>query len=253
MSRITDFFGLSFIDFGWNDVFDIGIVAFMLYSLYQLMRGTIGLRIFIGLLVLYALNVVVAAFEMTMLQALFGGLNQILLIAILILFQPEIRRILLLLGQTPVFSKRTSPQLEFAKEITEACIQMARLKMGALLVFAKNNPLGTYLQTGTPLDAQITKDLLLSIFNPKSPLHDGAVIIENQLVRAARCILPVSQNQNIPDHLGLRHRSAIGLTEENDALVVVVSEERGQISVVSGGVILRVNGEELQQWLLQLH
>ena len=135
-------FGLSFIDFGWNDFFDIGIVAFIMYSLYQLMQGTIGLRIFVGLLVLYGLNVIVAAFEMTMLKTIFGGLNQILLIAIIILFQPEIRRILLLLGQTPAFSKRNHPQAAFVREITEACSQMARLKIGALLVFSKNNPLG---------------------------------------------------------------------------------------------------------------
>jgi diadenylate cyclase len=247
-----DFFGLSFLDFGWNDIFDIGIVAFILYSLYQLMQGTIGLRIFIGLLVLYGLNVIVAAFEMTMLQTLFGGLNQILLIAIIILFQPEIRRILLVLGQSTAFSKRQDPKAEFVKEITDACTQMAKMKIGALIVFTKSNPLGTYMQTGTMLDAQVSKDLLVSVFNPKSPLHDGAVIVENQLIRAARCILPVSQNENIDPNLGLRHRSAIGLTEESDALVVVVSEERGQISVVSGGVILKVSPKELEQWLLQL-
>jgi diadenylate cyclase len=215
------------------DLVEIGLVAWVLYRLYQWMRGTIAVQIFVGILALYLIQVLVTAANMTMLQALFGSLSEVFVLAVIILFQPEIRRLLLLVGQNPLVRRfMSSPaQEERISEIVAAVSEMSGRKIGALIAFERTAGLRSYVETGAQLHAQISRDLLLTIFYSQNPLHDGAVIVRAGRLEAARCILPVSANMTLASDLGLRHRAAIGLTEQTDAIVVVVSEETGRISV----------------------
>jgi diadenylate cyclase len=222
------------------DVIEIALVAYILYKLYLLMRGTLAVSIFLGLMGIYLAQVVVSYFQMTMLQALFSSLNEIAVLTIIILFQPEIRRVLLLLGQTP-FLRRfvTSPaQRELITEVASAVDEMSRRHIGALIVFERSTGLRNYIETGEEIQAKVSRDLLVTIFYAQNPLHDGAVIIQNRRIEAARCILPVSTSMRLGTHLGLRHRAAVGLTEQTDAFVVIVSEETGHISVSENGELI---------------
>ncbi len=236
------------------DLIEIGLVAWILYKLYQWMRGTIAVQIFVGVLALYLIQVLVTAADMTMLQALFGSIGDVFVLAVIVLFQPEIRRLLLLVGQNPLVRRfMSSPaQEERISSIVAAVNEMSERKIGALIAFERSAGLRGYIETGAQLHAYITRDLLLTIFYSQNPLHDGAVIVRNGRIEAARCILPVSANMNIASDLGLRHRAAIGLTEQTDALVVVVSEQTGVISVsVEGRLERNVTSGDLRLKLLQ--
>ncbi|MFQ5569676.1 MAG: diadenylate cyclase CdaA [Rhodothermales bacterium] len=219
------------------DLAEIGLVAFLFYRLYLLMRGTIAVPIFVGLLSIYLLQFLVDWLEFTILQALFGSLSEIFVLTIIILFQPEIRRVLLMVGQNPFLRRLlTSPaQQELITEITAAVGQMSQKRIGALIVFARSTGLRNYIETGELIQAKVSRGLLVTIFYAQNPLHDGAVIVQNRRIEAARCILPVSTSMRLNPHLGLRHRAAVGLTEQTDAFVVVVSEETGHISVAESG------------------
>lgn len=222
------------------DLIEIALVAYLLYKLYQLMRGTLAVSIFLGLMAIYIVQVLVSFFEMTMLQALFSALNDIAVLTIIILFQPEIRRVLLLLGQNP-FLRRfvTSPaQQELIAEVVAAVDVMSRSRIGALIVFERTTGLRSYIETGELIQAKVSRDLLITVFYAQNPLHDGAVIIQDRRIEAARCILPVSTSMRLSPHLGLRHRAAVGLTEQTDAFVVIVSEETGHISVSQNGELI---------------
>lgn len=236
------------------DLIEIGIVAYVLYKLYQLMRGTIAVQIFFGVLVLYLIQVLVTAADMTMLRVLFSSVSEVFVLAVIILFQPEIRRLLLLLGQNPLIRKFvTSPaQEEMLEEVTTAITEMSKQHIGALIAFERSTGLRSYIETGAPIHAKVTRDLLITIFYSQNPLHDGAVIIRNRRIEAARCILPVSTNMRLSPHLGLRHRAAVGLTEQTDAFVIIVSEETGRISVAENGVLTSgLTGGELLSRLTQ--
>jgi len=236
------------------DLIEIGIVAYVLYKLYQLMRGTIAVQIFFGVLVLYLIQVLVTAADMTMLRVLFSSVSEVFVLAVIILFQPEIRRLLLLLGQNPLIRKFvTSPaQEEMLEEVTTAVTEMSKQHIGALIAFERSTGLRSYIETGAPIHAKVTRDLLITIFYSQNPLHDGAVIIRNRRIEAARCILPVSTNMRLSPHLGLRHRAAVGLTEQTDAFVIIVSEETGRISVAENGVLTSgLTGGELLSRLTQ--
>lgn len=219
------------------DILEIILVAYVLYKLYQLMRGTIAVQIFIGILALYIIQLLVTAADMTILQALFGSISEVFVLAVIILFQPEIRRLLLLLGQNPLVRRfmRSPVRQETIEEIVCAIGDLSDRRIGALIVFERSSGLRNYIETGTQLHAQVSRDLLVTIFYSQNPLHDGAVIIRDTRIEAARCILPVSTNMKISSKLGLRHRAAVGLTELTDAFVIVVSEESGQISLASNG------------------
>jgi diadenylate cyclase len=224
-----------------TDLAEIAIVAFILYKLYQLMRGTIAVQIFIGIVALYVMQVLVSALNMTMLRVLFGAVSEVFVLAVIILFQPEIRRVLLLLGQNPLVRRfvRTAPaQDEMINEIVASVTMMSRQRIGALIVLARSTGLRSYIETGAQLHARVTRDLLVTIFFAQNPLHDGAVIIQNQRLEAARCILPVSTSMKVSPHLGLRHRAAVGLTEQTDAFVIIVSEETGNISLAENGTLI---------------
>ena len=236
------------------DLIEIALVAYLLYKLYVLMRGTLAVSIFLGLMAIYLVQVVVSYFQMTMLQALFSALNEIAVLTVIILFQPEIRRLLLLLGQNPLLRRFvTSPaQQELITEVVAAVEEMSKKHIGALMVFTRGTGLRSYIETGEMIHAVVSSDLLVTIFYSQNPLHDGATIIQNRRIEAARCILPVSNSMRLSPHLGLRHRAAVGLTEQTDAFVVIVSEETGHISVSENGeLISNLSLNEFRQHLTE--
>lgn len=239
-------FQIGFLSFNLVDVIDIFFVTILLYQVYKLMKGSIAIRVFIGFLLLYLIFLVVRAAEMELLTAILGQFMGVGVIAVIILFQPEIRKFLLIIGKTTSFSKENlfknfpwkknhkDPELNVTP-IIEASKTLGATNTGALIVFSKFSGLKFYADSGDRIDGIISKRLLLAIFNKYSPLHDGAVIIHNGRIVAARCILPVSDQEDLPAQFGLRHRAAIGMSEATDTLVLVVSEETGQLSIVRGG------------------
>jgi len=243
---------LEIIDFGIGDAIEIVIVAYVLYQLYRLMRGTIAVQIALGLGALFLLQFVVELADMTVLTTVFSYFNQVFVLAVIIIFQPEIRRLLLLLGKNPIIQRfvATTDQDEIIDEAVGAVEEMSDEQMGALIAFQRSTGLRSYVETGKLLEAEVSRDLLLTIFHGQNPLHDGAVIINNRRVEAARCILPVSTSMKLSPQLGLRHRAAVGLTEQTDAFVVVVSEETGDISVSrDGALISNITPEEFRTYL----
>ncbi|MDO1447384.1 diadenylate cyclase CdaA [Rhodocytophaga aerolata] len=255
-------FSIGFLQISWVDVIDISLVTYLLYQLYKLMRGSVAIKVFLGFLSIYLSYLIVKAAEMELLTAILGQFMGVGVIAALILFQQEIRKFLLLIGKSTVFNnehlfsfpwRRALSEKQISiTPIVEAAKTMSAANTGALIVFARDSELKFYTDSGDELDAIISKRLLISIFNKYSPMHDGAVIIVKNRIKAARCILPVSENDALPASFGLRHRAAIGLTEITDAVVLVVSEETGQISlVVNGRVMHNLSGQELRNKLNQ--
>lgn len=224
-----------------SDLVEILVVAYILYKLYGLMRGTIAVQILVGLGVLFAVQVASSWAEMRVLSSLFGTIGEVFVLAVIILFQPEIRRLLLLIGQTNPFVRRyvggSSIKEAVLEDVMEAVDSMSAQRIGALLVFERSAGLREWVEPATKLGASISKDLLLSLFYDKNPLHDGAVVIRGSEVVAARAILPVSSNMKLDPNLGLRHRAGLGITEQTDALVVIVSEETGRVSIAEYGVL----------------
>lgn len=251
-------FSIGFLEITWVDIVDIGLVSILLYQVYKLMKGSVALSIFFGFLTLYLIFLVVKAAEMELLSAILGQFMGVGVLAVIILFQPEIRKFLLLVGKTTAFKRENFFKNFWKKDdkddrinvtpIIDASKSLSGSNTGALIVFSKNSPLKFYAESGDTIDAMVSKRLLLAIFNKYSPLHDGAVIIyENRLI-AARCILPVTERDNLSAEFGLRHRAAIGMTEITDTLVVVVSEETGQMSAVRNGEIFHnLSAKELRK------
>ena len=252
----------DFVSFRIVDVLDILIVAFLLFELYKLTKGTAAVKIFWMLALIYVIWKVVAYFHFTMLSDLMGELVSVGVLAVLILFQPEIRKFLIYLGDGRIvrfFSDRfakqtkTSSYIEEIEAVKSACRHMSATKTGALIIFARQTPLNEFLNTGEIIDAKPSAELLENIFFKNSPLHDGAVIIKNHRIAAARCILPVSKNRDLPQEVGLRHRSALGATEFTDAIAVVVSEQTGNISICRDGTLTRdLTSSSLRQMLEEI-
>ncbi|MCY4159121.1 MAG: diadenylate cyclase CdaA [Bacteroidetes bacterium] len=234
------------------DLFEILLVAVVFYRLYMTMRGTLAVSLFVGLLGFLFIQFLVQVTGMKVLQSMFSALNDIYVLAAIIVFQPEIRRILILLGQTPLLRRILTPvaKAEIVPEIVAAVSKICQQQQGALIAFKRASGLRSYIETGETLQAAISSNLLVSVFNPVSPLHDGAVIIADNRIEAVRCILPVSRSKRLGQQFGTRHRAAVGLTEETDAFVVVVSEETGKISVAEQGVMISgLTIEELESHL----
>jgi uncharacterized protein (TIGR00159 family) len=236
---------IGFLDVTWIDAFEVLFLTFLFYQLYKLMRGTVALKIFIGSVSIYMAYLVFKALEMQLLTAIFSRIVGVGVIALIVLFQPEIRRFLLMLGRNTFLDGSTSYKLFGNKanlfdlsQVVEAIKSLASSNTGALIVFTRTSDLKYYIETGEFLDSTISRKLLLSIFNKYSPLHDGSVIVSEGRIKAARCILPVSESDDIPTHLGLRHRSALGITEHSDALVVIISEETGNVSLCDHGILI---------------
>lgn len=239
----------AFISIRIIDIIDILLVAYLMYQIYILIKGTAAFNIFVGILIFYFLYVLVSVFNMELLSSILGQVISVGVIALMIVFQQEIRRFLLYIG-TRYFSKdsfsverllsinvKSRPKVKY-KSIYKACVRMSNSKTGALIVIARRSNLSIYAETGDLLNANTTSRLIESVFLKNSPLHDGAIIIEGDIIRAARCVLPVSENFNLPPHYGMRHRAGLGMTENTDALVIVVSEETGNISVADAGVMI---------------
>lgn len=249
-----------FIDFGVKDFIDIFLVAFLLYYTYKLMKASGSINVFVGILVFILIWLVVSqVLEMRLLGSIFDKLVSVGVLALIVLFQDEIRRFLLTLGS----HKRASGLVRFLtgnkKEQVEkgdimpivlACLNMSKQKVGALIVIEKSIPLDDIIRTGEMIDANINQRLIENIFFKNSPLHDGAMVISHKRIKAAGCILPVSHSLDIPKELGLRHRAALGVSQETDAYAVIVSEETGAISVAHRGEFhLRLSAEELERIL----
>lgn len=246
---------MGFINFEIIDFIDILVVAIIMYQIFRLTRGTNALRIVAGILIVYILWVVVRALHMELLSLILGQIIGVGVIALLIVFQPEVRRFLFLLGsqysnrgQTfigRIFrGKSRAADLEWIDPIVDACSDMAVTNTGALIVIARNVNLINYIEQGQKVDAVISSGLIKSIFFRNSPLHDGAIIIADERIAAAKCILPVTDKE-LPIEYGTRHRAAIGMAEVSDALVVIVSEERGTIAIARKGSV-RKNMTPLQ-------
>lgn len=243
-------FKIGFLEVGWVDLIDISLVAVLLYQVYKLIRGSLAMNIFLGILALYLIYLIVKAAQMELLATILGQFMGVGVLAMIILFQPELRKFLLLIGRTTEINRedffktitnwRQAPGEDFdITELTEALKTLKATRTGALIVFTRDIELKFYTETGVPLNAEITKSLILSIFNKHSPLHDGAIIIHKGKINAARCVLPVSENDNLPTHYGLRHRSAIGMSELTDTLVIAISEETGRLILARNGKYLR--------------
>ncbi len=246
---------LFFID--WKDIIDIFLVAYLIYAFYNLIRGTAAINIFVGILALYLIWKVVESLGLNMLSEILGQFIGVGVIALIIVFQQEIRRFLLLLGSRR-FIKDKKNNFLFKKilkadkkteyqGLVRACEEMAKDKCGALIIIATDKDKLLDIQdTGVNIDAYISKDLLMNIFFKNAPMHDGAVIIHGNKIKAAKCILPVSQNEDLPDDMGLRHRAAIGISEDTEILGIIVSEQTGKISIAKNGKITRgVSAEQL--------
>ena len=237
------------------DIIDILLVAFLMYQIYLLIKGSIAIYIFITVLAFWALWWLVKD-NLILLGSILGQIISVGVIAVIVVFQPELRRFLVLFG-TRYLSKsgitldNLFPSSSSLKRdlpinaIVKACINMAKNRTGALIVIKRKSPLDVYEQSGDILEAMISSRLIESVFNKYSPLHDGSMIINIDKIRAARCVLPVSDNFELPANYGLRHRAAIGLTEETDALVIIISEETGEISLAEAGRIKRVDTKVL--------
>jgi len=241
-------FALSFLKFGISDAVDILLVAILMYWLYRLLRGTGAVKVFFGIFIVFIIWTVARYFHLTMFADILGKIFSVGLVALIVIYQPEIRKFLTYIGNTrftKFIENRRNKQLsaeDYAEDIdsiVRACKRMASSKTGALIVVARTTPLYDYLQTGEKIDSLISRELLENIFFKNSPLHDGAVIIKDHRIAAARCILPVSKEDDLPTDLGLRHRSAIGSTQFTDALAIVVSEQTGQISLCEQGKLTR--------------
>ncbi len=235
------------------DLIDILVVSLIIRQLYMWMKGTIAAQIFLGLLFIVLLSFVSGLVNLKLLNWLLRLVSDVWIIAFIILFQPELRRLLMLVGNNPVFRLIFKPSVTAViDEIIEAVGEMSQKQIGALIVIPRQTGIRSIIETGVPIQAKVTKELLLTIFFPRSPLHDGAVVISGDRVEAAACTLPLSAQSRIGNFLlGTRHRAALGLSEISDAIVIVVSEETGTISIAEAGKLTRgLSPEGLRKKLL---
>ncbi|HPI11785.1 MAG TPA: diadenylate cyclase CdaA [Catalimonadaceae bacterium] len=238
---------IGFLELRWIDIVDVLLVGYLMYQIYKLIRGSVALKIFIGIISIYVIFQIVSSLGMEMLSGILGQFVGVGGLAALILFQQEIRKILLLIGKSSfiseeglfrnIFSGSANRDHLQLMPVIDAAKALSQSHSGALIAFARSTELKFYAETGDSIDAVLSKRLLQTIFVKTSPLHDGAVIISKGRIKAARCILPVSENQDLPPNFGLRHRSALGLSEMTDAVVLVVSEETGQMSIAHDGIL----------------
>ena len=250
--------------FGIKDIIDIVLVALMLYYIYRLMKESRSLNVFIGIMLFIVMWLFVSQIlEMKLLGSIMDKLVSVGVLALIVLFQEEIRKFLYNLGANrrmrslmKLFSsgghRKENAEKETIMPIVMACMSMGKRKVGALIVIERSAPLDDIVDTGDVIDAAINQRLIENIFFKNSPLHDGAMIIWKKRIRAAGCILPVSHNVDIPKELGLRHRAAMGISQESDAIAIIVSEETGRISVaITGEFRLRLSAEQLESILTQ--
>jgi diadenylate cyclase len=247
---LTLLFYINFINFRITDAIDILLVAIILYLAYNLVKGTSAINIFVGLAFIYFAYIVIRAFDLQLLASILGKFVNVGVIAVMIVFQQEIRKFLLYIGSNEFIRNKnwkgifkfysvndeTSIDLDI-DAVVDACFRMSETKTGALIVIARKSDLKFFIATGDLVDSGLSSRMLENIFYKNSPLHDGAVIILDNRIVAARCVLPVTEKENFPAHFGMRHRAAVGLTENTDALAIAVSEQTGAVSLTMNGEI----------------
>jgi diadenylate cyclase len=237
----------------WQDLFDIVLLSLIFYRILLLIRGTRTIPMLMGFVLLLALYLVSLILNLEATQLLLDNLGQSLVLVLVVLFQTDIRNALAQIGVFTLFREGNQQKRDVVDSILQACLVMTEKRIGALIVFEQEVGLKNYSDRGTQLNATVSEPLLLSIFHPSSPLHDGAVIINTKGdLLAAHCILPVSMNSRLSSFLGTRHRAAIGLTEETDAAVLIVSEERKEISLSYRGQLIRGANEDIRKALLEV-
>jgi len=248
-------FSVKFISFTVWDIIDILIVYFVFYKLYKFFKGSRASYMLGGLVLIFVFSFVARVVNLQAISWLLGQLQTVWVIAFVIIFQPEFRRLLFYLGQNRLIRRlMKEPVSRTIDVVVEAVEELVRRKWGGLIVLAKEAGTKHLKEYGTSLNAELSPGLIVSIFNPSSPLHDGAVVIKNEIVEAAGCILPLSENPDLDPILGTRHRAALGASEESDAVVVVVSEETQKISVAYKGVLYRsVDIDNLKELLTTLY
>lgn len=240
-------------NFRVQDAFDIGVIAFLAYRTLDLIRGTRAARMLLGLGVVFVVFFLSQAFDLYTVNWVLDTFLSSILLVIVVIFQSDIRRALTQVGSGPFFAGDHGLQRGDIDEVVRAAVTMATKRIGGLVVFERDVGLSEYIEGGTTIDAAISRELLLSIFHTTSPIHDGALIISERRVAAAGCFLPLTTNPNVSKALGTRHRAAIGVTEETDAVVLVVSEEDGRISLVTDGRLTRdLDAANLRDRLEQL-
>ena len=252
---MTELFHIGFLSFTLVDLIDVSLTAFILYWVYRALRGTVAIQILVGLVVLIALSFIVNSINMKALSWMVNAITGIWLLAFIVLFQPELRRLLTALTRTRLFRLFVRSSLnQTIDEVIDAVREFSEKHVGALIVFSKLTNIRTAVESGILLQAVVSTELLTSIFNVRSPLHDGAVILDGQIIVAARCILPLSNTMKSGNrNLGTRHRAALGLSEVADVVVVVVSEETGSISIaVDGEMNIDVPMSSLREKLTSL-
>ena len=246
-----ELFKLWIVPVTWIDLLDIAVVTIIFYRAYLVIRGTTASRMLMGLILILIVSIAVQALNMSGMIWLVDQIRTVWVIAFVIIFQPELRRMLTFFGQSGFLRNIIKLGIpSYVQELIKACEHLSKRRSGAIIAMERSTGLRNIIETGVSLEANISQQLLLSIFNPRSPLHDGAVIIENDQVSAAKCLLPLSQNPNLESSLGTRHRAAVGLSEQSDAIVIVVSEETGKISVAYKGTLNRnISVAELQNFI----
>jgi diadenylate cyclase len=239
----------DFLDFNLLDLLDIILVALLLYYAYRLVRGTAAINIFVGIVILYLIWKITDALNMELLSNILGGFMSVGVFALIVVFQQEIRKLLLMLGSSNLANRKTfnryfklftSAQNTYESELNievlvQSCSTLKKQKTGALLVLERNSSLDFLKPSGIEVNMELSVPVIESIFHKNAPLHDGAAIVENNTITATRVVLPVSENKSIPKRYGLRHRAALGISEKTDAVVLVVSEETGTISYFRSG------------------
>ncbi|GAB5400583.1 MAG: diadenylate cyclase CdaA [Aureisphaera sp.] len=242
------------------DIIDVVLVAALMYYLYKLVKGTVAINIFVGIVIMYGIWRLTVLMDMLLLSRILGGFLGVGMVALVVVFQQEIRKFLLMIGSTNFSARKRMLQRFnlFSDEesrtnisaILRACAKMSQSHTGAIIVLKRNNSLEFVKNSGDKMNAEVNQPIIESIFYKNSPLHDGAILIEENIITATRVILPVSNEKKIPQRFGLRHRAALGITEKSDAVCIVVSEENGQISYLKEGDFVLYDGlDELQSLL----
>lgn len=240
-------YDIGFLNIRFFDIIDILIVGYLIYQVYRLLRGSVAFNIFVGIVFLYVLWWLVKALKMELLSMILGQFVSVGVLVIAIVFQPELRRFLLIIGNQTLrgrfnFMNPTSDNKnDYSNEVNEilqAIIELSESETGALIVLANNSTLINMADTGVKLEANISKSLIISIFNKESPLHDGAIIISDHRIKVASSVLPLSESPDLPQEAGLRHRAALGITEAANVTAFIVSEENGRISMAHQGELI---------------
>lgn len=253
---------MTFLGIRFLDVIDIFLVAFLMYELYKMIKGTVAINIFIGVFILILTWLLVKALDMKLIGSILDAIASVGIIAVIILFQEEIRQFLLVLGtkyntrkwlnldSIMAKNKKSGMMNIYISPIVTACENMASTKTGALIIITKSSELMDIVKTGELVNSVISSVLIENIFFKDAPMHDGALIITDNKIKAGQCILPLSHNTDLPKNLGLRHRAGLGIAQKSDAMVIIISEERGEISFAQNGKLTRnITPEQLKQLL----